>query len=171
MTKINQPQSQTKSSLFSFKNGALTVGLALTMLFSSCGKKTEETLNNHDTRLTQTEQIDSVQTVRLTEHTELIEGIIKKLNEQWVKIENLDTLTKKQTEAITKLYENDAEFKKQLDELNKVVGKCCETETIKETPKKKPAPKKPSIENENAPSDTTKTVKPGAKKDGEAFSF
>lgn len=167
MTKLNTQQSSSDKGIFNFRNGALAVGLALTMMLSSCGKKTEQKLNDHDTKFNQTEQIDSLQTVTITEHTEILEWIVKKLAEHGVKIENLDTLSKTQTEAITKLYEQDAEFKKQMDELNKVIGKCCdataETAPVAKKPTKKVA-KEPTIEDENAPSDTTKTGKEGPRK-------
>jgi len=173
MTKLNTQQSSSDKGIFNFRNGALAVGLALTMMLSSCGKKTEQKLNDHDTKFNQTEQIDSLQTVTITEHTEILEWIVKKLAEHGVKIENLDTLSKTQTEAITKLYEQDAEFKKQMDELNKVIGKCCDVDvnakgdtTIAPVTKKpvKKVAKTPTIEDENTPSDTTKTVKPGQRK-------
>lgn len=173
MTKLNQPQSSSNKGVFGFKNGALSVWLAIAMMFSSCGKKTEQKLNDHDTKFTKSEQIDSLQTVAITEHTDILESIVKKLNEQWVKIENMDSLNTVQTEAITKLYGQDEEFKKQIDQLNTIVGKCCDA-TVQDAPKKQPkkAPKtNHTIEDENTPSDTTKTVKQGPKKDGEAFSF
>ena len=167
MTTVNQPQSSTKSNLFSFKNGALTVGLALTMLLSSCGKKTEQKLNDHDIRLGQTEQVDSLQNVWLQEQGNDITKIRKILEAHDIKFEEIDTLNKAQTEKITKLYEENSEFKAEMDKLNE----CCNAGKTQETPKKKPVAKKPTIQQEVSPTDTTKTVKEWPKGDGEAISF
>gem|GEM_PF-2231288 len=142
------------------------------MMFSSCGKQTKQDVVELQKDNKQTEQVDSLQTVTISEHTEILEAIVKKLDEHGVKIENMDSLNTKQTEAITKLYESDAEFKEQIDQLNKVIGKCCDANVEKTSKKEqKKVVKESTIEDENTPSDTTKTVKEGPKKDGEAFSF
>lgn len=158
MTKLNQPQSSSNKGILNFKNGALTIGLAVAMLFSSCGKKTEQKLNDHDKQFDQAEQVDSIQTVRLSEHTAILEAIALKLNEHGIEIERLDTLTNAQQKEIIELYNNDNEFQSNIEELNKVIGKCCDA--TEETAEKTPVAKKPVkkvVKTPTIPSDTTKT--------------
>ncbi len=175
MTKLNKPQP-SDAKWFSFKNSTVTLGLAITMLLSACGNKTEEKLNGHDIKFDQTEQIDSLQTGRLDKHGERLDAqaealveITRILKEHGVKIEDIYKVDSVQTQKIAELSLVEPRLQAQLD----ILAKCCDAEKTQETPKKKPVVvvKKPTIEDENAPSDTTKTVKPGAKKDGEAFSF
>ena len=171
MKTVNKANSSEKSN-FSFKNGALTVGLAITMLLSSCGKQTKQDIAELQKDSKQTEQIDSLQNAWLKEQGNDIVKIRKILEENDIKFEEIDTINRVQTEKIAKLYEDNAEFREEMDKLNK----CCDAKNGEKeatvTPKKTQTKKvEITIEQENTPADTTKTVKQWPKKDGEAFSF
>jgi len=115
------------------------------MLLSACGKKTEKKLNDHDTKFAQTEQIDSLQSVkldthgeRLDEQAEALKEVTRILQKHGISIENIDSINKLQTEKIADLYKTMPEFKEQLDKLNS----CCNGTTP--APTQKPTtPKKP----------------------------
>lgn len=107
------------------KNTVLSF-LTAALLLTSCGSKTKNDVEKLKTTNDQTEQVDSIQTVRLGELTEITEKITKTLKEQGIEIDQTKIIDSLQTEAIKNLYANDTKFAAQVDTLNKLMAKCCD---------------------------------------------
>lgn len=172
--------SSTENTGLWMKNTVLSL-LTAALLLTSCGSKTKSDVEKLKTTNDQTGQVDSIQTVRLGELTEITEKITKTLKEQGIEIDKTKIIDSLQTKAIKDLYANDTKFAAQVDTLNKLMAKCCDMKgnqvvdqdenkaPKKNTPKKHTPGKKGRVKNDNSkkPELAANDSVPTKKTDGE----